>query len=344
MIDVSFIIVGWNVRDLLDDCLRSVYEETADITFEVIYIDNNSHDGSVEMVREKYPDAIIIENEDNRGFIGASNQGIEIARGRYALLLNSDTIVLDGAVQKTVAFADQHPDAAVFGCRVLNPDRTLQRNCFQFPTLLNLFLKATYLASFFPKSRFFAQERMGWWDFDEVREVDSVCGCYSMARMSAIREVGLMDPTYFVYGDDPDWCYRFREAGWKVLFTPVGQIVHYGGQATRQTRNLFFLQLWGSHLIFMRKFRSPLAFRLACLIQALFFALRVPPWLVMAVVKGNRKASLERAWTCVKGAWYCLFDWTGLLMNKDVAQRRLREFRRDGKYAADPVLSPAGAE
>ncbi|MCK5175854.1 MAG: glycosyltransferase family 2 protein, partial [Planctomycetes bacterium] len=206
--DVSIIIVAWNVRKLVQDCLKSVYDQTEGIEFEVIYVDNASEDGSVEMVSAEFPEVKIIENQKNEGFIRANNQAIEVANGRYVLLLNSDTIVLDNAIAKTVKFADAHPEAAVVGCKVLNPDRSLQRNCFMYPSLLNMFLSATYLYKLFPKSRFFGRERMGWWDFGDTREVQTVCGCFSLVRKEAIDQVGLMDPTYFVYGDDPDWCYR----------------------------------------------------------------------------------------------------------------------------------------
>src|ERR1051325_11357161 len=130
--DVSIIVVAWNVRELLRNCLQSVYQETSGIQFEVIYVDNGSADGSGEMVRNEFPQARIIAKHDNKGFIRANNQGIEIATGRYVLLLNSDTIVLDNAIVRSIEFADVHPDAAVVGCRVLNPDLTLQENCFRF--------------------------------------------------------------------------------------------------------------------------------------------------------------------------------------------------------------------
>jgi len=128
-------------------------------------------------------------------------------------VLNSDTIVLENAIAKTVRFADSHPDAAVVGCRVLNRDGTLQRSCFMHPSLANGFLSATYLYKMFPRNRFFGRQHMTWWDFDSAREVEAVCGCFSLVRMSAIAKVGVMDETYFVYGDDNDWCFRFRKAG-----------------------------------------------------------------------------------------------------------------------------------
>jgi len=322
--DVSIIIVAWNVKKLLLDCLASVYEKTRDIRFEVIYVDNASQDGSVDVVRQRFPDVRIIQNSENRGFIKANNQGIEIAKGRYVLLLNSDTLVLDNAITKTVQFADEHTDAAVVGCRVLNPDKTLQRTCFMYPSILNLFLAATYLYKMFPNSKFFGRERMTWWSFDEAREVETVCGCYSLVRREAIDQIGVMDETYFVYGDDPDWCYRFSNAGWKVMFTPDAQIIHYGGQNTMQMARTFRWQLEGSTLIFMKLHRQRWMFPIARLITALFFLARVPYWsTVGALRKDQRKKSFEMVKTYFIGSLYCLLDWKKLLMNKDVVGDRL---------------------
>lgn len=322
--DVSIIIVAWNVRKLLYDCLKSVYDQTKGIDFEVIYVDNASEDGSVEMVRSEFPQAKIIKNEENKGFIKANNQGIEIANGRYVLLLNSDTIVLDNAIAKTVKFADEHPKAAVVSCKVLYPDRTLQRTCFMYPSVLNMFLDTTYLFNIFPESKFFGREQMSWWHYNDVREVETVCGCYSLVRKEAIKQVGLMDERYFVYGDDPDWCYRFRKSGWKIMFTPDCQIIHYGGQTTRQMARKLRLQLHGSELIFMKLHRGKLAFPFACLLKALFFILRVPYWLAVAIFhKDERKKSIEMAKTYLIGCFYCLVNWKRLLINKEAFEGRL---------------------
>jgi hypothetical protein len=321
--DVSIIIVAWNVRQLLHNCLKSVYEQTNEISFEVIYVDNASQDGSTQMVAEEFPQVRIIQNNQNKGFIRANNQGIEIAGGRYVLLLNSDTVVLDNAIAKTVKFADEHPKAAVVGCRVLNPDRTLQRNCLMYPSLLNMLLAATYLYKIFPQSRFFGREEMTWWDYNDVREVETICGCFSLVRNEAIKQAGLMDERYFVYGDDPDWCYRFKKNGWKIVFTPSAQIIHYGGQNTKQMARKFKLQLYGSNLIFMKKHKSKLAFLVARFLIALFLFLRVPYWLATAVLrKTQRKKSMEMAGTYLIGGFYCLTNWKELLMNKEAIAGR----------------------
>ena len=316
--DVSIVVVAWNVRDLLYNCLKSVFDETKGIVFEVIYVDNASEDGSVEMVAKEFPEVEIIENQENEGFIKANNRAIRISQGRYVLLLNSDTLVLDNAIAKMVEFADVHPEAAAVGCKVLNPDRTLQRSCAMFPSILNMLLSATYLYKAFPRSKFFGREMMTWWDFDEIREVETVCGCSSLVRREAINQVGLMDETYFFYGDDPDWCYRFKKNGWKNLFTPEAEIIHYGGETTKQMPRVFKLQLCGSHLIFMRLHRGWLTFVFARVLTALFFFLRVPYWLSVALLTRNGgKGSIRNAETYLIGGFYCLVNWKKLLMNSE---------------------------
>jgi GT2 family glycosyltransferase len=227
--DVSVIIVNWNTCDLLRQCLQSVEAETSSAVCEVIVVDNASSDSSAAMVRSEFPRVTLLVNEENRGFAAANNQAIAVAKGRYVLLLNSDTIVLDRAIEKTVAFADQHPDAAVTGCRVLNPDRTLQNSCFMFPSILNWFLFSLYLYRIFPTSRFFGREYMTWWSRSDSREVEVVTGCYMLVRKQAIDEVGCLDEQFFMYAEETDWCYRFNAKGWKIWFTPDPEIIHIGG-------------------------------------------------------------------------------------------------------------------
>lgn len=293
----SIIIVNWNTRDILRDCLESVYQQTDPNGLEVIVVDNASSDGSQEMVRQDFPQVRLIANEENRGFAAANNQGMEIAKGRYVLLLNSDTIVLDEAVAKAITFADKHPDAAVMGCRVLNADRSLQPTCFMFPSLLNLLLSGSYLYKVFPKSKFFGRERMWWWQRDDVREVDVVTGCFMLVRKEAIEQVGMMDDQYFMYGEETDWCYRFKRAGWKVLFTPDAEIIHLGGASSKQIRPQMLMQLRGSILLFIRKHHSRPYYWLACLLVSLFFIIRVPYWTLRGLV---RRSSRNRDWQNAK--------------------------------------------
>jgi len=285
--DVSIVIVSWNTRDVLRDCLRSVYEQAGNVGFEVIVVDNASTDGSAQMVKRSFPKAKLIANSTNRGFAAGNNQGIAIAKGRYVLLLNSDTIILDKAVAKTVAFADDNPEAAVVGCKILNSDRTLQQSCFMFPSLLNLLLAATYLYKLLPRSRFFGRERMSWWDRNDVREVDVVTGCFMLIRREAIEQVGPMDERFFMYGEETDFCYRFKKAGWKVMFTPAAEIIHLGGQSSKNVREDMLIQLRLSILEFMRKHYGWFNHKVASLLMALLLAVRLPVWFAVCIIPGE---------------------------------------------------------
>ncbi len=303
ILDVSIIIVNWNTRDILRDCLRSVYNQTHNIKFEVIVVDNASADGSAEMVKSEFPQVILIKNQENRGFAAANNQGMKIAKGRYILLLNSDTVVLDGAIQKTVAFADQHSETAVVGCKVLNPDKTLQPTCFMFPSILNLFLSSTYLYKLFPKSRFFGRERMTWWDRNDVREVAVVTGCFMLVRREAIEKIGLMDESYFMYAEETDWCYRFLKNGWKTLFFPNANIIHLGGQSSKQVQIKSIIQLRLGILQFICKNRNTVYFWLSGVLISLFFLFRIPLWLLMRIVKPVDCDNRNRVKAYLSG-WY----------------------------------------
>ena len=246
--------------------------------FEVIVIDNASTDGSAGMINKEFPQVVLIGNSQNRGFAAANNQGMAIAKGRYVLLLNSDTIVLDQAIDKVVDFANSHLKTGIVGCRVLNPDMTLQPTCFMFPSLVNLLLSSTYLYKIFPHSKFFGRERMWWWQRDDQREVDVVTGCFMLIRKESIEQVGLMDEQFFMYGEETDWCYRFKQAGWKIMFTPDAEIIHLGGASSKRMRPEMLMQLRASILLFLRKHRSMAYYSAACLLVSIFFLLRVPYW------------------------------------------------------------------
>ena len=287
--DISVVIVNWNTREILRDCLKTIYEQTARVDFEVIVVDNASEDGSVEMVRSDFPQVVLVANEKNVGYGAANNQGMKIANGRYVLVLNSDTLILDGAIDKIVEFADAHPRAGVLGCRVRNPDGTLQPTCFMFPSAFNSFLSALYLNKLFPRSRFFGREAMSWWDRNDAREVEVVTGCFMLVRKEALDEVGLMDERFFMYAEETDWCCRFRKAGWQVLFTPTAEIVHLGGQSTAKRSAEMLVQLRLSILKFVRKNQGRLAGAIVRLNTIAFLALRVPVWIVVRLFVPKRK-------------------------------------------------------
>jgi hypothetical protein len=317
MIDVSVIIVNWNTCDILRDCLNSIYAQPIQVSCEVIVVDNGSTDGSVSMIESEFPLTRVVANESNRGFASANNQGIEKAEGRYVLLLNSDTVILDNAIGKTLGFADAHPEAAVVGCRVLNPDRSLQPTCFKYPSVLNKILFSTCLYKLFPRSRFFGRERMSWWQRDDSRPVDVVTGCYMLVRKEAIDQVGLLDENYFMYGEETDWCYRFSNAGWKILFSPAAEIIHLGGASSIRMKHEMRLQLEASILLFFKKHRSRVSYFFACFLSIVFFLIRVPYWLVRALFqRKDQEVYLGVVRTYLMGAMGALRGAEGLCVKK----------------------------
>jgi GT2 family glycosyltransferase len=275
MVDVFIIIVNWNTRDILRGCLDSIYKQTHGIAFEVVVVDNASSDSSAEMVKQEFPQVILIVNAENRGFAAANNQGMRIANGRYVLLLNPDTIILDGAIQKTVEFADKRPDIGVLGCQVWVNDHEIQRTCFSFPTVWKALVQEVGLLHIFPHSRVFGRAHYGWWDRKSQRDVDVVSGMFMLVKQEAIQEVGLMDEAYFVYAEETDWCFRFHKAGWRCVFTPIANIIHLdgGSKSTDLIKTKMFVQMQKSMLIFHLKQQGRWAWiaRKGLYISSMFF-------------------------------------------------------------------------
>ncbi|MBZ0296644.1 MAG: glycosyltransferase family 2 protein [Anaerolineae bacterium] len=253
MLDVSIIIVNWNAQDLLAKCMRCVQDTVHEASYEIIVIDNASTDGSQVMVKQDFPDVVLIENKDNVGFAGANNQGMKIAQGRYVLLLNSDAFVEAKTIDAMVAFMDAHPEAGMGACKLLYEDRSLQPSCYGFPTLKSEFYVALQLDKLFPKSPEFGQFLMTFWDFNDVRAVDVVMGAFMLVRREALDAVGMMDDSYFMYSEEVDWCYRFQKAGWKTLYNPAVQTVHLWGGSSKRVRVEMFLQMHRSKIEFFRK-------------------------------------------------------------------------------------------
>lgn len=283
--DVSIVIVNWNTCDLLRGCLRSIYDSTKVAKFEIFVVDNASRDDSVQMVRTEFPQATLIANSVNAGFAAANNQGIRLASGRYVLLLNPDTIVLDQAIERCIAFADQRPDAGVVGCQVLEDENRTQRTGFSFPTPLMLLFTEFGLSRAFPKSRIFGLPELGWWERDTEKDIDVISGMFMLVRADAIKQVGIMDEAYFVYSEEADWCFRFSKAGWRRVFTPVAKIIHLdgGGKSTSQINTKMFVQLQKSSMIYQRKNLGVGAWLAAKMIYILSNFARAAVWRVLSL-------------------------------------------------------------
>ncbi|MFO0829766.1 MAG: glycosyltransferase family 2 protein [Phycisphaerales bacterium] len=254
-IAVSVVIVNWNTKDLLRDCVASIARETKR-SHEAIVVDNASSDGSGAMLASEFPWVRRIENQSNRGFAAANNQGIAVARGQYVLLLNPDTVVLDGAIDRCLDLMAARSDIACLGCQVWEDERTIQRTCFKFPTLLDDLLGSLHSDRLFPNSDWLGGPWLPSWDRRSEREVDVVSGMFMLVRRDVVERVGLLDEAYFVYGEETDWCYRMHQLGLKRSFWPGARILHLdgGGKSTSQRSVAMYVQLQRSLLIFFRKY------------------------------------------------------------------------------------------
>jgi len=251
--DLSVCIVSWNTRADLRAALASVFARAGEAAFEVIVVDNASTDGSAEMVREEFPAAQLIVNRWNRGFAAGNNQALRRARGRYELLLNSDTVVHAGAFAELVRFMDAHPDAGAVGPRTLNPDGTLQYSCRRFPTLATGLFRKAPLGRLIPDNRWNRKYLMSDWVHDVAREVDWVSGAAMCLRSEAVRQVGALDEGYYMYCEDVDWCYRARRAGWKIYYLPQAVITHAIARSSDQRPLRMVAEFHRSMLRFYRK-------------------------------------------------------------------------------------------
>ena len=234
--DISVIIVNYNVRDFLSNALTSLFRALEGLTSEVFVVDNASDDGSVELIKKEFPQVQLIANRGNAGFAKANNQALARSTGRYILLINPDTLVQEDTVRVLMEYFNGNNIAGMAGCKILNPDGTLQLACRRsFPTPWNAFTKTFGLSSLFPHSKLFARYNLTYLDPDVTVEVDAVSGSFMMIRREVYEKIGGLDEKFFMYGEDLDWCYRVQQAGWKVMYVPATSIIHYKGESTKRS-------------------------------------------------------------------------------------------------------------
>jgi len=253
-LDLSVVIPSYNTRELIEQALRTVQEASEGLRVEIFVVDNASRDGSPEMVAERFPDVELIVNEANLGFAAANNLAFRRVRGRYVLLLNSDTIVRPDTLRRLLEFLDQHPEAGAAGCKILNPDGTLQLESRRgFPTPMAALYKLAGLSRLFPRNRRFGHYNLTYLDPEQVGEVDALSGSCMMVRREVLEQVGLLDEAYFMYGEDLDWCYRMRQAGWSIYYTPDTEIIHFKGESGRPEQLRVEFRKKEAMVIFVRK-------------------------------------------------------------------------------------------
>jgi O-antigen biosynthesis protein len=236
VLDVSVIIVNYNVRDFLHQSLVSIQKALKGFRSEIFVVDNASDDGSAEMVRRRFPRIRLVASTANLGFAKANNIALKNARGKFLLLINPDTIVQEDTIRVMVEFLQNHPEAGLAGCKILNPDGSFQPACRRgFPTPWVAFTRIFGLSKIFPKTKLFGKYNLTYLNTEETYPVDAVSGSFMMVRKETFDQVGGLDESYFMYGEDLDWCYRIRRTGWRIYYVHSTQIIHYKGESTRRS-------------------------------------------------------------------------------------------------------------
>lgn len=256
-IDLSIVIVSYNVRELLARCLESLIADVQSPTREIFVVDNFSPDDSAAMVCEKFPAIQLIANQANRGFAAANNQAFPMTRGRYVLMLNPDTEVKSGALATLVRFMDEHPRAGACGGNLFYGDGSLQHSAFAFPTLAQILLDFFPLNWRLTNSRLNGRYPVPWYARGEPFPIDHPLGADFLVRREAAEQAGWLDDQFFIYCEEIDWAMRIKRAGWEIWCVPQAEIIHHEAQSTKQFRDAMFVELWRARWRLLRKHYSP---------------------------------------------------------------------------------------
>jgi len=232
--DVSVIIVNWNTKDLLSQCIESIKTHTKKISFEIIVVDNFSSDGSPEMVERNFPEVILFKNKKNKGFGQANNQGLARARGKYVLFLNSDVVINENCLDDMFDFMEKNPEVGASSCKLTFPDGSLQHSCRKFPSFKVFFLMLLGLRAFFPNMKVFREYLMLDWDHSDEREVDQIMGSFMFIRKDVLNKIGSFDERYWMYFEEVDLCLRMKKAGWRVVHYPFASAIHFLSKSSEQ--------------------------------------------------------------------------------------------------------------
>ncbi len=298
--DLSIIIVSWNVRELLENCLRTVLAEQQ-LRLQIIVVDSASSDGSPEMIAEKFPQVELVACSENVGFPKGNNLGLARANGRYLLLLNPDTIVHDGALAKMVAYLEQNPHVGVVGPQLLNDDGSVQSSRRRFPTVWTAFFESTWLQPYAPRGlldHYFVRDVMD----GETAVVEWLMGACLMIRQEVVAQVGGLDEAYFMYSEELDYCRRIVQAGWQVVYYPQAQVMHLSGKSSEQAVTQRHINYNRAKLRYFRKYNG----RLAAGILRLFLLKSYVWQLIVEAVKGVVGHKRPLRWQRVKAYWLVL--------------------------------------
>jgi GT2 family glycosyltransferase len=303
MTDLSIVIVSWNTKKYMEECLTSLSTIDGNLSAKIIVVDNASADGTPEMIRTQFPNVKLIETGANLGFARGNNVGIKEATGKYICLINSDVNVPSDCLEKMHTFMEQNPGVGLLGPGMLRPDGKVYRSGMRFPTLWNLFLRALFLDSLFKNTGLFGGYLMKDFHFDETRDIDVLNGWLWMARREALHQVGPLDGRFFMYAEDVDWCKRFHMAGWRVVFYPQASAVHYGGASAANQPSRFNVEMQRANLQYWKKYHGSISLFFYLLIGCLSYTVRALGWSGVYLMK---KSSRYRAQIEVKQYLKCL--------------------------------------
>jgi GT2 family glycosyltransferase len=275
MKELSILIVSWNGRRFLKDCLLSISESAGPLVREVIVVDNGSTDGSPEMVAAEFPEVELIRLHENVGFARANNLAMQEATGRWLALVNSDVVVHGGCIEALVAFLEAHPSVGLVGPKIFGKDERLQRTCRRLPTAWNTLCRALALDTAFPRCPLFSGREMRHWNQEDQAEVEVINGCFWVARRSAVEQVGGLDERFFFYAEDVDWCKRFQDANWKVVFVPEATATHFGGGSSAQAPLRYSVELIRANVFYWRKHHGFSGMLFFYLISTVHYGFRV---------------------------------------------------------------------
>jgi GT2 family glycosyltransferase len=312
VVDISIIIVSWNAKDYLCKCLESIYETKANLSVEIIVVDNDSSDGSPDAVEKRFPEVKLIRTGKNLGFAGGNNVGIKMASGHHVFLINSDVVLLDNTLVRLAEYLDTHPRVGIVSPRILNGDGSLQHSCRQFPGFRNTICELVALPELFPRSPLFSGTFMYWWAHDTERKVDVTVGCFWAVRREALEQVGGLDETFFIYGEDIDWCKRFGQAGWEVVFFPGTQAIHYGGASSANAPIRFYLEMQKTTLQYWEKYYGKGGRTVCWLLIAVHQTIRLVARLLVSLVRSKSDDStrykIKRSFECLRWLFHSETD------------------------------------
>ncbi len=243
MPDLSVVIVNWNAKKYIDQCLRSILDSDCVEDMQIVVVDNGSTDGSVELISNKYKQITLICTNENLGFARGNNVGIRQCHGDYLLLINSDVEVRPDTISTIIDYMEKHDEVGMVGPRIVGVDGRVQRSWMGFPSLWNMFCRAVLLDTVFPQVKLFNGFMRTYLQHDAITEVDIINGCFWAVRRKALDQVGFLDDGFFMYAEDMDWCKRFHAAGWKVVYFPRAEALHYGGASSANAPVRFYVEM-----------------------------------------------------------------------------------------------------